>query len=450
MGEVIRRVRPTPSDAYLANPHKGCCTFQHFNGDPLFPGIGWSEEGPTSFPPAGRSVAEGYLPSTVAYCRWFWKLMEPEKGKFDFSMIDGALETCGQRGQTLAVRLMPFGSARQPGVPDWYARQFPMEENRHKKAPFPAPVHDHPAYLEHFGGFMREFARRYDGNELLESVDVAYIGPWGEGAADITTETCRNFARLYAQAFVHTPRLALIAGDQMRESVALGSGWRCDCYGDLKGFGGPYVPKHLSWNHHFDCYPQAVALCGAADAWKTGPVHFETCWVPMFWRQQGFDLELILQQGLKFHGTYFMPKYTALPAEWMSRLAEFCRQLGYRFVFRQALYEAQVKRGEQFRFECWIENVGVAPIYRRYELALRLRQDDKEHLIPLGHVDIRKWLPGDACLVEKVLLPAGLRPGWAELSIGLIDPKTKQAKVSFANREMYSDRWLPLEGLEVV
>ena len=40
------RIRPTPIDHYLGNPHKGLCTFQHFNGDALYPGNFWSEEGP--------------------------------------------------------------------------------------------------------------------------------------------------------------------------------------------------------------------------------------------------------------------------------------------------------------------------------------------------------------------------------------------------------------------
>jgi len=96
MAEHYVRVRPAPTEDYLANPHKGCCTFQHFNGDELFPDATWSEEGPTEFPPLGGrrapsgeggSVVKGYLPTTVAYCRWFWRLMEPEKGKLDFSVI---------------------------------------------------------------------------------------------------------------------------------------------------------------------------------------------------------------------------------------------------------------------------------------------------------------------------------------------------------------------------
>jgi hypothetical protein len=45
MAEQFVKVRPAQSDAYLANPHKGCCTFQHFNGDELYPGMEYSEEG---------------------------------------------------------------------------------------------------------------------------------------------------------------------------------------------------------------------------------------------------------------------------------------------------------------------------------------------------------------------------------------------------------------------
>lgn len=64
--ETVQRVRPTPTYEYLANPHKGCCTFQHFNGDVLFDGVRWSEEGPVEFPPrVAAGVIDGYLPSTV-------------------------------------------------------------------------------------------------------------------------------------------------------------------------------------------------------------------------------------------------------------------------------------------------------------------------------------------------------------------------------------------------
>ena len=450
MAEVIRRVRPTPTDEYLGNPHKGCCTFQHFNGDELFPGLGWSEEGPTEFPPRkAPGVIDGYLPTTVSYCRWFWPLLEPEEGQIDFSVIDKALKTAGERGQTLAVRLMSFGSQRQPAVPEWYSRKYPMIETMRHGQPFAAPDHNAPAYLEKWGGLVREFARRYDSHPSLESIDVTYLGPWGEGDGDCSRERCREFAGLWREAFPRTPRLALIAGQQMAEGIEAGSGWRCDCFGDVSMVGSPDVPRQGSWNHHYDCYPQQVYAAGASDAWQTTPVFFETCWVPMYWFQHGFDLDFIIEQGLKFHGSYFMPKYTRLPEAWMDRLSAFCRKLGYRFVIRQALYSVKAPVRGPFRFSCWIENVGVAPIYRPYQLALRLRQGSSSAIIPVSDVDIRTWLPGDFCMDREFAVPAGLQRGWAELSIGIVDPGTHQAKVSFAVRERFSDRWSPLGGIEL-
>ena len=43
-------------------------------------------------------------------------------------MIDESLRVCQERGQTLAVRLMAYGSFRQPQVPDWYADRYPMTD----------------------------------------------------------------------------------------------------------------------------------------------------------------------------------------------------------------------------------------------------------------------------------------------------------------------------------
>jgi len=461
--------RPTPTDDYLGNPHKGCCTFQHFNGDAVFPGMKWIEAGPVEFPsPVHRTVtypasdpdmdygtAPGYLPTTVAYCRWFWHAMEPEDDLYDFSMIDGALATAHARGQTLAVRFSPFGyvPGGQPGLPHWYAKKYPTQP--YHDVDQCAPVYDSPEYLKVWGRLVKEFARRYDADPGLESVDVAFIGPWGEGEGQCSQEQCDRFAEIYQAAFKHTPRLALIAGDpvkgdQMRASVSRGSGWRADGFGDLmKPVGRSEVPRHREWNHMYDCYPRRIAEAGARDAWQTAPIHFETMWVPMFWYEHGFDIDFILQQGLKYHATYFMPKHTPLPEPWMEKFAAFCRRLGYRYVFRQATIDRTVSPQGSFGFQAWIENVGVAPIYRRYDFALRLRQGGSEHIEVLHDVDIRTWLPGDVWLNEQIALPESFRPGWVEISAGLVDPQTRKACVNFAIEERFGDRWALLGGIEV-
>ena len=56
---TAKRLRPDEFTGFLLNPHKGCATFQRFNGDPLFEGVRWSEEGPTEFP---ARQCEGFTP----------------------------------------------------------------------------------------------------------------------------------------------------------------------------------------------------------------------------------------------------------------------------------------------------------------------------------------------------------------------------------------------------
>ena len=450
MSELIRRVRPTPTNDYLANPHKGCCTFQHFNGDDLFAGTRWDEQGPREFPPAKYGVTPGYLPTTVAYCRWFWNILEPQPGQYNFTVIEKALETCQQRGQTLALRLMAFGWPNQPQAPQWVLDRYPVTTTQRGGTSHVHPDHNSKEYLELWGGLIREAGRRFDKHPQMESIDITYIGPWGEGDGECSRARCAEFAQLWKEAWPTTPRMALIAGQQMEEGVKSGSGWRCDCFGDLGSVGSAEVLKSVSWNHHFDAYPAQVCLCHAQDAWKTAPVHFEACGVPMDWYRRGYDLDFIVEQGHKFHGTYFMPKSCALPEAWMDRLAAFCRKLGYRFIPRQAMFNRTAAPGDKVRFQCWIENVGVAPIYRRYDFALRLRQGDSAIVIPFKELDIRTWLPGDAWLDLTFTMPATLRKGWAELSAGLIDPVTQEAKVAFAVKERFSDRWAAMDGIEVL
>jgi hypothetical protein len=252
------KVRPKESTEFLLNPHKGCATFQHFNGDPLFPGTGWSEAGPTEFPPREHDdVTPGYLPSTVAYCRWFWETFQPEPDRFDWTVVERALETAQERGQTLEVRLMPHGSHNQPQLPQWYQDRYPTVPGTKKRKSYVAAVYEGPEYIEQWGNVIREFGRRFDGHPDLESVDMAFIGPWGEGAGECSETAIDKITNIYCEAHPKTPLLAMISGHKMTAGVGAGAGWRCDCFGDLHHWGGDNeLPENLRWNHMYECYPK--------------------------------------------------------------------------------------------------------------------------------------------------------------------------------------------------
>jgi len=460
MTQPFHKARPRELKVpLLSNPGKGCATFQRFGGDSLNPGEAWSEEGPLT-PQTGCEVsadaetprvAEGYLPSTVSYCRWFWDVLEPEEGRLDFGMVEGALATAQARGQTLEVRLMPFGSHRQPQLPGWYresravrmARTDPPGGRSHLE-----PDYDSPEYYDTWGRVIAEFGRRFDGHPALESVDIAVLGPWGEGAGEASAATVDRFVDLYVKAHPKTALLINTDGYQFESGVARGCGWRCDCFGDLRGRKESAGKPYLDWNHTYEFYPQAVARARAASVWQTRPVVFETCATPLGWRNRWYagpgDLEFVIGQGLKFHASVFMPKSCPIPPEYLGPLARFCDAMGYRFVLRQAMWQNEVRRGGEMEAEFWIENTGVAPVYRDYRLALRIGSA----VVPLD-CDPRTWLPGDAIVERKVRVPASLPAGETTVMAGIVRPGEEEPAVRFASEGADAAGWIPLGPLRL-
>jgi hypothetical protein len=449
MGYGETRVRPKELTSFLLNPHKGFCTFQRFNGDPLYPGPQWSEAGPTEFPERVCEVAEGYLPTTVAYCRWFWETVEPEEGRLDFTVVERALETARQRGQTLHVRLMPTGAQNQVHAPAWFLEKYPTSVSERFERPYRVPVYDSPQFLELWGRVITEFGSRFDRDPTLDCVDMSFVGAWGEGNGECSNEAADRMSRVYADAHPLTPRVAMIGTYKMTAGLRTGSGWRCDSCDDLGLWADRTRPWSQWWNHLYDAYPQAVVECGAQNAWQTAPVVFETGDVLSRDYQLGFDIDFVIRQNLKYHGSVFSPKSTRLPEPWIEKLQRFANDLGYRYVLRQLTFTPWVDReAPLFQYRCWIENVGVAPIYYPYSFALKFTQGNRSHL-HLSPADVTKWLPGDVFLREEVELPGHFVPGMIALHAGLVDRRTHQPKVAFASEGRDQEGWLFLERLEL-
>ena len=446
--EKYKKARPIESKRYFPNPHKGMVTFQHFHGDPPTPPP-WSEQGPVAFLDhelVSRDTYPGCLPSTVAYCRWFWSYFEPKKGRFDWDMVEGALKKAKARGQTLHVRLQAFGSVSQPQLPDWFQKSAPTQKN---PAGYLDPVYDSREYFDAWVAVLRSFAERFDGRPGLDTLDMAFVGPWGEGAGQeglITHHRIEEFVDAYVQTFRHTHLLAN-AGYQFVCGARRGTGWCIDSFGDVATHGRGAVPDGLGWNHMYDSYPKHSVLGG--DAWKRSPVEFEWGQAIDYIRQHEHPLDFIIHQGLKYHGSFFMPRNLATPEEFRAPLMEFAKSLGYRFVLRQVRWERQVRPGDLFGCEMWIENIGSAPIYHPYALALRFSQGAKS-AISLLPPDLRTWLPGDTLVTDPVRIPPIFTDGEAMMHVAIVDPVTRQPTVSFAIEGVEEDGWYPLDTIEVM
>jgi hypothetical protein len=433
-------VRPTEIDDVLVNPGMGIETFQRFQGQPLNEGVRWSEVGPEAAGADASAARVDFPASSVAYLRWFWSQLEPQRGTYHWSIIDDALAEARRRGQRLAIRIMPYDN-KNP-MPDWYLKSGAKRANAStdKDGAIWSPDANDPLYFTYWSALIVEAGKRYDGHPDLNHVDVSTVGYWGEGWGPYLPEWSvqQQLIDVYFKAF---PRTLLLmnfdALPALQYGVKLGGGWRLDCWGDMGAPGRTFA-------HMIDFYPQQLARGGLQDVWQTRPVALETCWVPEQWHQWNFPLKPILDQGLRWHASTINIKSSRIPEDWKIAFDAFQKQIGYRFVLRKIEYPSHVTRGSMAAVNMWWFNAGIAPVYRSYTLALAIG----DAVIPLD-ADIRRWLPGDAVYENTIAVPRELAPGRYPLRVGMLDPTTRKPAIQLAITGRQPDGWYQLGEIVV-
>jgi Domain of unknown function (DUF4832) len=434
-------VRPKEIDTVLVNPGMGIQTFQRFNGDALNPGLRWSEAGPTAVvQPA--AVKPDFPESSISYCRWFWNVLEPEQGKYDWGIIDLALEQAREHHQTLNIRMMPYDQ-RDP-LPEWYRNSGARRANKpsDKDGKIWQPDFTAPLFLKYWGDLVAAAGARYDGNPNLEMVDISSVGYWGEGWSDYMPafKYQKPLIDIYLKAFKRTPLLMNFDEQQaLSYGTSHGAGWRLDCWGDMRTPG---------WGAMLDNYPEQVVRAGIQNVWERSPVSLESCGVPGSWFKRGYNLNYILQQGLRWHVSSVNIKSSAIPPQWGKQFDEFEKQMGYRFILRRLEYPKEVRPGAMMPVSMWFLNAGVAPVYRDYILAVELSSADGNAVIKTS-ADLRKWLPGDAVFEGTLFVPQTLKPGEYNFRVGLLDPRTGLPAIKLAIEGRQADGWYDLGTIAV-
>jgi hypothetical protein len=465
-------VRPEVIDDVLVNPGIGFMTFQRFNGDDLNEGSGWTEGYPIEYQEFDGDLTNQDHPQTsLAYFRVNWRFLETEPGIYDWEMIDKALKTAAERGQTLLLRISCWEGVEDKDVPDWY-REMVGEESDLPIRKWRTNPED-PRYLEYFGGMIRALGERYDGHPALEAVDIAIVGFWGEGEGShlLSDQTRIALTNAYLDSFQRTHLIfqplngdapdpgVLVRGLPIAASWPDGRnngtgthmrhlGWRIDCLGDM-GFWHDTQPN---WCHMLDVYPQDIVRSGMWEAWKKAPVTMEICGTFRSWkdREKYSDevVKYIFDQALKWHASSFNAKSSPVPPEWKPLVDEWLKKMGYRFALRKFTYPSEVRPHGRLEFTTWWENQGVAPCYRNYPFALRLRNSQAK-IILITDVDIRTWFPGDIVYDDAVFVPGALLEGEYELDIAIVDHQSREPNIKLAIAGRRSDGWYPMGKIAV-
>ncbi len=456
-------VKPAEIQDVLNNPGIGFTTFQRFNGDDLNEGMGWTEGLPIVYQDFdGDLTNKSYPQTSIAYFRIYWNFIEPEQGQYNWSLIDKAMKTAAERGQTLMLRIPPYSA--EVDVPLWY-RKMVGKEIPSILVKWRVDPEDH-RYVRYFGEMIKALGQRYDGHPDLESLDISLVGYWGEGEGshlltdqtrqalinaylDNFKKTCLTFQPLNGDApdpgvLVKNTRIAAYwpngsnngTGPQMRNL-----GWRLDCLGDM-GFWPQW-----GWNHMTDVYPRDIVKSGMSEAWKKAPVTMEICGTFLRWLEKekynNDTVEYIFGQALKWHISSFNAKSSAVPEVWSPLVNEWLNKMGYRFVLRRFTYPSIVKLQGQLPITSWWENKGVAPIYKDYKFVVRLKNPERTEILSTCAY-LPGWLPGDIVHDEILYIPHDMPAGTYKLEIAIVSPVSYEPGVKLAIAGVNENGWYPM------
>lgn len=445
-GETVV-VRPEQSNDVLVNPGMGITTFQRFNGEPLNQGLRWSEEGPTQ-KRSDATTASNFPETSIAYCRWFWSELQPTPNRIRWEIIDTALAEAGLHHQTLAIRMMPYDEEHP--LPEWYRNSGARRANKptDKDGTIWQPDFSDPLYLKYWNALVSAAGGRYDGHPFLDSVDISSVGYWGEGWSNYMPafEFQKALIDIYFDAFKLTPLLMNFDEPQaLAYGTQRGAGWRLDCLGDM----GREWKDRPAFSHMLDFYPQQIARMGVQDVWQRSPISLETCWVPGFWKEKGWDVDYILDQALRWHVTSLNVKSSPIPPEWKSKFDDLQKRMGYRLVLRRFEYSRTATSGAMMPIHMWWVNAGVAPPYRQYILALQFHSTEITETVTLS-TDVKKWLPGDAVVDQTIYLPHTLKAGTYQLRVALLDPRTNVPAIRLAIQGREADGWYGMGTINII
>lgn len=352
--------------------------------------------------------------SKVYFCSARWRDIEIAKGVFRWEVLEEKLEYAKSMGCTAVVRCSPYALSEEDDIPEWFRAESPEEPD----FPFWRVDPETTRYVEYWSDFIKAFAKEYDGHPVISSIDLTIVGAWGEGGGTefLEPEAIQRITDAYLDGFKITPLQALLHDPLSMKIITdrkAKVGFRVDCLGDMGGFHGK------RWSHMTDFYPQNIQNFKMENAWEKAPILFEACWHMNDWYIQGWDIDYIIQETLKWHISSFNNKGTIVPEPWRDHVKQWLNKMGYRFELRKFTYDAEVKAGGNLDVAALWANVGVAPIYNRYPLVLKLTSNNQTYTL-YSKEDIREWLPDeDIAWEESFSIPSDVPAGEYRLEIGI-------------------------------
>ena len=402
------------------------------------------------------------------YLRLAWSYLEPEEGKYDWSIIDNVIERWVEQGYSVAFRITCTETDQDQifATPEWVRNSGASGE--FYQCPYGAwenwqPDYGDPVFLEKLENFHKVFASRYDGKPWVEYIDIGSYGDWGEGHTLQTSKKDWSFDILKEHVDIHLR--------SYKNSLLMINDDYISCRAQEDGS----KEKLLEYFLENGLAVRDDSICVK---WHSDKFGLSTLRNPeiydRFWRSRPVDLELQHHPHIKKTGTWKKgwPLIAAVDEshatfvgfhgyarEWLDENFELAYELvnrmGYWYLLREIEIPENIERGSESVLKIQWLNRGVAPAYYKYNLYLKLEKENGKstYTQQLIESDNRKWIP---CKINEesycVKIPVDLAAGCYKLQIALVEEKEnvkRNIELGLKNTIRGSDNFYNIGDVEI-
>lgn len=299
----------------------------------------------------------------VVFLRLPWSFLEPEKGKFNWEILDTPAQRWIDKGKRIAICVSGTENWTRQGTPQWV---FDEGAKYYDVLGFLEADYADKKYLEAVDHCVAALAERYDGNPNVDYIAIGHFGMWGEGHTEISTpvhgktwgfKTQKKYIDIYTKHFKKTQvclsddfagpytRIAhaKITDYAFQKGVTL---WDCSIL---------VQPKPNHWYH--DELAQLF--------WPKMPVILEHEHYQGSKERGAWDKELLLQSIEDYHASYMSihcwPQLEL--SENRDIIDRINLRMGYRIQLAHVQWPDKIRQDEPFKIQADWCNAGVAPCY---------------------------------------------------------------------------------------
>jgi len=359
-------VHPQDTGVALANPGMGW-VLHHYDNSPFNYG---GKLDPSD-------TVDDFPGVTAVYLRIAWSYLEPQEGRFNWSVLDTPAQRWLDKGKQIALRISCCEGSPRFATPEWVCQAgakgyfFTGGNGIDPDGRAWEPDYDDPIFLEKLDHFLAALAQRYDGSPEVAFIDVGSFGVWGEGHTYWSTKKPYSAETIIKHIDLHTKHFkkTLLAAND-----------------DFSLHDRGRSPIEYAAKQGLTLRDDSILVQGGKNAYLSAD------FAPLFWQKVPIILESehygpsqkrgywkdgsqYLEAIEKYHASYASVHWW--PHEFLAANQDLVRKinlrLGYRLQLVEASWPSEIPADSTFWFKTDWRNAGVAPCLPGGHAALTLK-----------------------------------------------------------------------------